>query len=118
VASFPTLKTGVVAQYPSDRTRQFSTQVCHFLDGSQQRFPNYGTPLLRWVIRLDWLDESELVNLEAFFLSEEGRAGSFSFTDPWDGTVYANCSFDTDTAAFEFQDVGRSVTQVVVKENR
>jgi hypothetical protein len=118
VASFPTLKTGAVAQYPSDRTRQYSTQVCRFLDASEQRFPNYGTPLLQWAIRLDWLDESELVNLEAFFLSEEGQAGTFSFTDPWDGTVYSNCSFGADTLASQFQDAGRGVTQVVVKENR
>jgi hypothetical protein len=118
VANFPTLKTGAVAQYPSDRTRRFSTQVCRFLDGSQQRFPNYGTPLLQWVIRLDWLDESELVNLEAFFLSEEGQSGTFAFTDPWDGTVYSNCSFDAGMLASEFQDVGRGVAQVVIKENR
>jgi hypothetical protein len=118
VASFPALSTGVVAQYPSDRGRQFSTTVCRFLDGSEQRFPNYGAPLLRWVIRLDLLTETELVNLEAFFVSEEGQSGSFSFTDPWDGTAYANCSFESGTMAAEFRDVGRSGAQVVVKENR
>jgi len=118
VASFPTLSTGAVAQYPADRTRQFSTQVCRFLDGSDQRFRGYGAPLLRWAIRLDLLTEAELVNLEAFFLSEEGRSGSFAFTDPWDGTVYSNCSFDGDTFAAGFQDVSRGAAQMVVKENR
>jgi len=118
VASFPVLSTGAVAQYPADRARQFSTHVWRFLDGSEQRFPDYGTPLLRWTIRLDLLTETELVNLEAFFLSEQGESGSFSFTDPWDGTVYPNCSFVSGTVAAEFQDVGRGATQVVVKENR
>jgi phage-related protein len=118
MANFPALKTGVVAQYGSDRSRKFSTQVLRFLDGSEQRFPGYGTALLAWVIRLDLLDESELSNLEQFFEDEGGRAGTFSFTDPWDGTVYPNCSLGSDSLALEFQEVARGATQVVVKENR
>lgn len=118
MANFPTLKTGVVAQYGSDRSRRYSTQVLRFLDGSEQRFPGYGTPLLQWVIRLDLLDESELENLEQFFENEGGRAGTFSFTDPWDGTVYPNCSLASDDLTLQFQGVARGKTQVVVKENR
>jgi hypothetical protein len=118
MASFPTLKTGAVAQYPSDRVRQFSTQVLRFLDGSEQRFPEYGAPLRRWVIRLDLLDEAELVNIEQFFDGQDGRAGTFSFTDPWDGTVYPNCSFDSDVLALEYTSQARGKTSAVVKENR
>jgi len=118
MANFPALKTGVVAQYPSDRTRRFSTQVLRFLDGSEQRFRSYGAALRRWTIRLDLLDEVELVNLQQFFEEQEGRSGVFSFTDPWDGTVYASCSFDTDELALEFSDLGRGRTSVTVKENR
>jgi phage-related protein len=108
----------VVAQYGSDRSGQFSTQVLRFIDGSEQRFPGYGTPLLQWTIRLDLLDESELENLEQFFEEQGGREGSFSFTDPWDGTVYPSCSFASDDLALLFEDVARGKTQVVVKENR
>ncbi len=80
------LKTGAVAQYPADRTPQFSTQVFRFLDGSEQRFPGLsGAVLQQWSIRLDLLDEARVETCENFFLSEEGRAGSFTFTDPWDG---------------------------------
>jgi phage-related protein len=118
MANFPALKTGVVAQYGSDRSRRFSTRVLRFLDGSEQRFPGYGTPLMQWVIRLELLDESELANLEQFFEDEGGRAGTFSFTDPWDGTVYVSCSFGSDSLALEFQETARGKTQVVVKENR
>lgn len=73
---------------------------------------------MRWVIRLDLLDESELENLEQFFQDEGGRAGSFSFTDPWDGTVYASCSFDSDELTLQFQGIARGKTQIAVKENR
>ena len=117
MATFPMLKTGAVAQYGSERSRQFSTTVLRFLDGSEQRFPGYGTALLQWVIRLDLLDESELENLEQFFESEGGRAGNFSFTDPWDGTVYPSCSFASDDLVLQFQEVARGKTQITVKEN-
>jgi phage-related protein len=118
VASFPTLKTGAVAQYPSDQVQSFSTQVMRFLDGSEQRFPGYGATLHRWAIRLDLLDESELAGLEQFFESEGGRAGSFSFTDPFDGTVYTNCSFDGDELSFVFNGPQRGKTSVTIRENR
>jgi hypothetical protein len=117
VASFPVLKTGVVAQYPLDRTRQFSTQVHRFLEGSEQRFPGFGAPLRQWSIRLDLLDEGELEGLEQFFLEQEGRSGNFSFTDPWDGTVYPNCSCGGDELVAVFQGQGGG-TLVLVKENR
>ena len=118
MASFPALKTGAVAQYPSDRTRQFATQVYRFVDRSEQRFPQYGPTLRRWAIRLGLLDEKELTDLEGFFLSVGGRSGQFSFTDPWDGTVYANCSFANDVFTAGFQGPGRSSAAVIVKENR
>ena len=111
MATFPALKTGAVAQYGSDRSRIFSTQVLRFLDGSEQRFAEFGTPLMQWVIRLDLLDESELTNLEQFFEDEGGLAGTFSFTDPWDGTVYANCSFGDDQLATQYGGTARGAAR-------
>lgn len=118
MADFPKLKTGVVAQYPSDRSQQCFTSVYRFIDGLEQRYRTGSTPLKRWVIRFDLLDEEELTTLEAFFLSQAGQFGSFSFTDPWDNTVYEDCSFDDDTLALDFSDLSRGVTSVTVKENR
>jgi hypothetical protein len=112
------LKTGAVAQYPADRAVQFSTQVYRFLDGSEQRFPAYGAPLHRWAIRLNLLDEVEMSALGDFFVSQEGRSGTFSFTDPWDGTVYPNCSFESDTLAMEFEGPQQGAMQTIVRENR
>jgi hypothetical protein len=118
VADFPALKTGAVAQYPSDRARRFSTQVLRFLDGKEQRFRGYGAPLKRWLIRLEQLDEAELAGLEQFFLEQGGQAGVFAFTDPWDGTAYATCSFEGDTMTAEYRGQSDGGTSVVVKENR
>jgi len=118
VAQFPTLKTGAVAQYPVDRTRRFSTRIFRFLDGVEQRFPDYGVPLRRWSIRLDLLDEAELNSFGDFLTAQGGRAGAFSFTDPFDGIVYPNCSFDQDELTLTFVDAGRGATVVAIKENR
>ena len=118
MANFPALKTGAVAQYPLDRTRQFSTQVLRFLDGSEQRFAGFGAPLKRWRIRLELLDEAELASIEEFFAEQNGRAGTFAFTDPWDGTVHASCSFEDDRMTASYRGPGDGAASVGVKENR
>jgi phage-related protein len=115
---FPVLKTGAVIQYPAQKAEDYSTQVVRFLDGSEQRTPDYGSPLHRWIIQLSLLDETELWNLRQFFLSQQGQADPFSFTDPWDSTVYASCSFEGDEMDLEFSGEGQTGTQLVVKENR
>ena len=118
MATFPALKTGAVAQYGSSRTRAFSTQMFRFLDGSEQRFQEYGAPLLRWSIKLSLLDEAELTALESFFASQGGQAGSFAFPDPWDGTVHPNCSFGDDQLATQYAGPARGSATITVKENR
>ena len=118
MADFPTLKTGAIAQYPARRTRQFSTHVLRFLDGSEQRFRSYGSPLKKWAISLTLLDDAELTKIAAFFAAHGGRAGTFSFTDPWDGTLYANCSFEDNSLDAEFGAVGSGRTSLMVRENR
>lgn len=118
MASFPALKTGAVAQYPSDRTTRFSTQVLRFLDGGEQRFRVFGAPLKKWLIRLELLDDQELAGLEEFFAEQQGQAGTFSFTDPWDGTTHANCSFESGTMTADYRGRGDGVASIVVRENR
>ena len=41
----PKLKTGVVAQYPSDRSQQSFTSVYRFIDGLEQRYRTGTSPL-------------------------------------------------------------------------
>ncbi len=115
---FPTLKTGAVMQYPAKKTLQFNTDAIRFLDGSEQRFRDNPSVLHRWTIQLDLLDESELAAFDQFFVSNQGRFGNFSFTDPWDGTVYPNCSLAADTYGFQLSGEMRGKTTLIVCENR
>ena len=118
MASFPVLASGAVAQYPAERAEGFSTNSFLFVDGQEQHSAEYAAPLKRWFIRLDKLSEDEMFRLEEFFLGQGGASGSFSFTDPWDGVAYPNCSFDSDEIELVFEAPGRGVMAMVIKENR
>jgi len=119
MASFPILlKTGAVAQYPLAVQTQFATDVILFIDGSEQRFPRYSTPLRRWTIRLGLLDEGELNATLLFFRTQSGINGTFRFTDPVDGTAYLNCSFVSDSIQTSLDATGRCTTVLAIQQNR
>ena len=117
MSTFPTLKTGAVAQYPATRTAEYATQRLRFLDGSEQKFPLRGGATTRWIIRLDLLDDTEMAGVCAFFQSQQGRFGTFSFEDPWDGSIHPDCSFDSDELALEADGEARGRLQLTIKEN-
>jgi len=96
MSAFPNLKTHAVAQYPATKAVEFQNQVLRFVDGREQCYRDSAGPLPRWTIQLEALDETEMAALEEFFRSNQGRFGSFDFTDPWDGQKYSNCSFQAD----------------------
>jgi hypothetical protein len=118
MGAFPKLKTGAVMQYPASRSVEYATQVYRFVDGSEQRYRERGAGARRWEIRLERLDEEELQSLQEFFGSVEGRAGSFAFTDPWDGVTYEDCSLENDEMMVEVSGEMRGQTVLVVRENR
>jgi hypothetical protein len=118
MSTFPVLKTGAVAQYPASRTVEHATRVLTFLDGSEQRFRLTSGAARSWVIRLAVLDETEMSAIEEFLVSRQGRLGSFAFTDPWDGTVYPDCSLESDVNPLTFADVLRGRATLTVRENR
>lgn len=115
---FPTLKTGVAAQYPLQRSNLQNASVLRFLDGSEQRFADSAGILREWLIRLDLLDDDEVAKLEAFFLALNGRFGSFSFRDPADDAVYPNCSLKQDALAIRWSGEARASMTLVIRENR
>ncbi len=117
MSAFPLLKTGAVAQYPATRTAGYATQAFRFLDGTQQKFPLRGAAATTWIIKLDLLDDTEMAEVCGFFQSQQGRFGTFSFTDPWDGSVHPNCSFESDDLPLALDGEARATLQVTIKEN-
>ncbi len=118
MASFPTLKTSAVTQYPATKVIAFQNQVLRFVDGTEQRYRDCAGPLHQWVIRLSGLDETEMAMLEQFLESNQGSFGIFSFTDPWDNQTYSNCSLGADAMDITSVEEMRCRTSMTVKENR
>lgn len=114
---FPTLKTGAVLQYPAGKRLECATRVTRFLDGSEQRFRDFAAPVQYWAVRLDLLTEQEMRQVQDFHEAQQGRYGSFSFVDPWDGAEYANCSFAIDLLTLEYQEEARGQLSLVIRNN-
>jgi len=117
MSQFPVLKTGAVMQYPARKDLVFGTEIMRFVDGKEQRTRS-AAALHRWVVGLHLVDEGELAAVDAFFREQQGEAGVFSFTDPWDGTVYDNCSIDSDEFRSVLEGPRRGRAQIVIRENR
>ncbi len=117
MATFPKLKTNAIAQYPVVRREQYQNQTVRFVDGSEQRYRDSAVARLEWDIQLSQLDEGELAAIEEFFLARQGAFGSFTFTDPWDGSVHDNCSLAGDGVAFVTEAEMRGSTRLTVVEN-
>lgn len=118
MSTFPSLKTHAVAQYPATKAIEFQNQVLRFVDGREQRYRDSAGPLPRWTIRLEALDETELAALEEFFRSNQGRFGSFDFTDPWDGQKYPNCGIQSDDLELAAIGEMRAKTSLIILQNR
>lgn len=118
MSDFPALNTGAVMQYPAQRSVQCATQVLRFVDGTEQRFAGYETLLRRWVIRLEKLSEDEMNRIASFYTAQAGGSGTFSFTDPWDGTVYPSCSFEDDEMAVGLSGENQLKTTLTIRDNR
>ena len=117
MATFPKLKTNAIAQYPVTRRAQYQNQTVRFVVGSDQRYRDSGGARLEWDIQFSELDEGELAAIEEFFLASQGAFGSFTFTDPWDGQVYNNCSVAADDLALATVAEMRGSTKLTVVRN-
>ncbi len=116
MSTFPTLKTGAIAQYPATRELHFFTEIQKFLDTSEQRYRDFRGAQRRWRIDLSQLDESELARLANFFVETQGRFATFDFKDPWTGMVVSNCRFGEDRLPIHTDDESNSSTELTIVE--
>src|SRR5271165_7418767 len=95
MATFPTLSSGAIAQYPLPMCVARTAQVIRFLDGSDQRCIVRARPVRWWVIKLSLLNDAELALLEGFFAEQQGGFGRFDFPDPFSSQTITNCRLAT-----------------------
>lgn len=91
MATFPSLSSGAITQYPLIFGISQGTSVIRFIDGSDQRFLIQGKQLRSWQIRVQLLSDIEMEQLETFFDSQQGAYSSFTFPDPISGSNVPNC---------------------------
>jgi len=118
MATFPSLNSGAVTQYPTSVLIGQSVQILRFLDGSDQRFLQQGRQYRRWQIQLELLNESEMDQLEAFFLAQAGEYSLFDFPDPFSSQNVPNCRLGAAGIANDFVGVDNgSSTLWVIETN-
>lgn len=116
MATFPILSSGAVTQYPALISSGQGAQIIRFLDASDQRYLSQPKALRQWQIRQDLLNESEIQQLEAFFIAQSGDYSSFAFPDPFSGTSVPNCLFAAPGFISEYVGVDVSSTSFWVIE--
>jgi hypothetical protein len=100
MSTFPTLKSGAIAQYPATSHVRFGpTQVVEFLDGSSDRYCTGPGALRQWHVRLAWLDARECATVIDFLRRHQDT--EFSFVEPFSGETVPRCGFQ----GFEFRAV-------------
>lgn len=103
--TFPTLANGAATQFPYGQTRRFSVMLnenaacgIHYgwtwFGGGLTDFPTGS--LWGWSLGFPNITDADLATLETFFRQQWGRWGTFSMTDPEDGSVHTQCRFDQD----------------------
>ena len=93
MATFPTLRTGAVAQHPCEQVMEQPTREVRFLGGTSKRYVER-RPRRIWRIPLSGLQEDELERIQAFYRLHQGGAIRFDFVDPFTGETVSNCRFD------------------------
>jgi hypothetical protein len=114
--TFPLLSSGAVTQYPAVVASGQGVQVIRFLDGSDQRYLTQGKMLRRWQIRLDLLDETEIAQIETFFMAQQGDFSTFVFSDPISGSLVPNCRLAAPGLVSAYVGVDVSAVSLVVVE--
>jgi hypothetical protein len=114
MATFPTLRTGAIAQYPLKKTTSFQTQAVRFLDGSRQRYRIQGYGLRSWSVQLSLLDEQELGSVIAF--AERQGIAPFAFTDPVTGATANACIIAGQTFDAGMTDEMTAQTTLLIEE--
>lgn len=103
-ATFPALSTGAVTQRPWGKRRTYETNYSDLEVGVRHAVAMRGGgfagfpagPSIAWDLQYPSITPAEAGQLALFFLSKNGRLGTFDFTDPDSQVLYAGCRFASD----------------------
>jgi hypothetical protein len=93
---YPQLRTGAVSHYPIVKRRRKRTVVNTLANGRSWKFADDAAEVTVWRLEYAGLSDEELAELQAFFISVEGRLRSFSFLDPTANLLAWSAALDHD----------------------
>ena len=116
MATFPSITSSAVTQYPAAIEYSHGVHVIGFLDGTDQRYLLQPQMLRMWRINLALLNEDEVQQIESFFAGQEGMYSTFVFPDPFSGINVQNCRFAAPALLTNYIDVDNASTSCWVIE--
>jgi hypothetical protein len=93
---YPQLRTGAVSHYPIVKRRRKRTVVNRLSNGWSWKFADDAAEVTSWRLEYAGLSDEELAELQAFFISVEGRLRSFTFLDPTANLLSWSAALDHD----------------------
>lgn len=93
---YPQLRTGAVSHYPIVKRRRKRTVVNTLSNGCSWKFADDAAEVTSWRLEYAGLSDEELAELQAFFISVEGRLRSFTFLDPTANLLSWSAALDHD----------------------
>ncbi len=79
---FPQISTGALTQLPFKATSRYQTHVNELLDLHEYVYYEQANPLGRWEVNCPAIPNADADTLAAFFATQKGRYGRFTFLDP------------------------------------
>lgn len=124
LSAFPAFSWGGVAQMPFVQTSAYESSVndnpygpkyvYSWYDAGLSNFPT--GYLRRWKLSYPLLTDADLATLENAFVGWQGRALSFSFTDPIDNTVYSHVRCDQDDLVIRYITKNQNSTELMLRQ--
>jgi hypothetical protein len=119
--SYPTFAGGITTQLPFVQNTRYLTARNDLECGIRRAYAFYGAGLTGyptrglygWTLNYSVFTDSEIGTLEGFYALQQGRLGTFSFTDPKDAAVYGKVRFDNDSLEFKY--LSPNITSVTVR---
>ncbi len=96
---YPQLPSGALTQFPVQRHHQMRTLVNTAADGTVVKLADVWAETIEWQLQYEALSDTELSQLQQFFLAAEGSLNNFTFVDPtgnllaWSGD-FSNAVWD------------------------
>lgn len=124
-SSLPSLASGAVTQLPWSKSRKYATNMTDLESGDRISLPLRGgglsglptTPARAWQVVMRSIRDSEAASFVDFFVSQNGRFGSFSWQDPDTLVTYTGCRFGSDDLEVRYDGFNRVAMSFEIQKN-